>query len=38
MKDYLAPFAAAFVLCCVAFLAMDFVLMDVQGLSLIYRP
>ena len=36
MKDYVLPFACAFVVCAIAFLAMDYAVMAMQGLSLIY--
>lgn len=38
MKDYLLPFAAAFVVFGILFLALDFSMMKLQGLALIYRP
>ena len=37
MKDYMVPFAAAFVLCSVVFLALDFAVMNLQGLSLFFH-
>lgn len=37
MKDYLAPFALAFILCGIAFLALDITMMNLQGLSLIFH-
>lgn len=38
VKDYLVPFIAAFLVCGVVFLGIDYVLMNLQGLSLIFRP
>ncbi len=38
VKDYLVPFAIAFVVCCVVFVGLDFTIMKLQGLSLIYAP
>ena len=38
MKDYLLPFAGAFVVCAAAFLMMDYAVMAMQGLSLIFEP
>ncbi len=38
MKDYLVPFMAAFLVCGGVFLGIDYVLMNLQGLSLIFRP
>jgi hypothetical protein len=37
MKDYMVPFAAAFVFCGLAFLALDFAVMNLQGLSLFFH-
>lgn len=37
MKSYIVPFTAAFLLCCGAFLALDFLIMDAQGLSLFFH-
>lgn len=36
MKNYLAPFAVAFLASALVFFALDWVMMDVQGLSLFY--
>jgi hypothetical protein len=38
MKDYLLPFAAAFVVSGLAFLGLDLLMMNVQGLSLFFTP
>lgn len=38
MKAYLLPFTAAFIVFGVMFLALDFSVMKLQGLALIYRP
>ena len=38
MKDYIVPFSIAFVICCIGFVALDFVIMNLQGLTLIYEP
>ena len=38
VKDYLVPFLAAFLVCGVFFLGIDYALMNLQGLSLIFRP
>ncbi len=38
MKGYIVPFVAAFVVCAVVFLGIDYALMNLQGLSLIFRP
>ena len=38
MKEYLASFGVAFVVFAVAFLALDIAIMNLQGLSLIFRP
>ena len=38
MKDYLLPFAAAFIIFGVIFFALDYSVMKLQGLALIYRP
>ena len=38
MKTYLVPFAAAFIVFGIVFLALDFSVMKLQGLALIYRP
>lgn len=38
MKDYLIPFTAAFILCSAGFLTIDYTIMSLQGLSLIYHP
>ncbi len=37
MKDYLAPFCVAFVAFALVFFALDWVMMDVQGLSLFFE-
>ena len=36
MKQYAIPFAIAFVVCGLAFLALDYSIMHAQGLTLIY--
>ncbi len=36
MKQYAIPFAIAFVVCGLAFLAVDYAIMHAQGLTLIY--
>lgn len=38
MKAYLKPLAAAFIVFGIVFLALDFSVMKLQGLTLIYRP
>ncbi len=38
MKDYLLPFAAAFLISAVAFLGLDVLVMGMQGLSLFFSP
>ena len=38
MKDYLLPFVGAFVVCAAAFLVMDYAVMAMQGLNLIFTP
>lgn len=38
MKAYLVPFIAAFLVFGIVFLALDFSVMKLQGLALIYRP
>ncbi len=38
MKEYLAPFAIAFLVCGIAFLALDVAIMNLHGLSLIFHP
>lgn len=38
MKDYFLPFTAAFIICCGGFLALDYAIMSLQGLSLIFHP
>ena len=38
MKTYLVPFAAAFIVFGIVFLALDFSVMKLQGLALIFRP
>lgn len=38
MKVYLLPFAAAFLVFGIVFFALDFSVMKLQGLALIYRP
>ena len=38
MKTYLKPFIAAFIVFGIVFLALDFSIMKLQGLALIYRP
>lgn len=37
MKDYLAPFCVAFVAFALVFFALDWVMMDVQGLPLFFE-
>lgn len=38
MKAYLLPFVAALLVFGIVFLALDFSVMKLQGLALIYRP
>jgi hypothetical protein len=38
MKVYLMPFVGAFIVFGIVFLALDFSVMKLQGLTLIYRP
>ncbi len=38
MKGYLVPFAAALVICGAGFLAVDYAIMSLQGLTLIFHP
>ena len=38
VKDYLVPFIAAFLVCGAVFLGIDYALMNLQGLSLIFQP
>jgi hypothetical protein len=38
LRDYLVPFAVAFLAFCAAFLALDVAVMSLQGLTLIYQP
>lgn len=38
MREYLLPFVGAFVVCAAAFLAMDYAVMAMQGLGLIFKP
>lgn len=38
MKDYFIPFAVAFVVCGAAFLALDFTIMKLMGLTLLFQP
>jgi hypothetical protein len=38
MKTYLVPFVTAFLVFGIVFLALDFSVMKLQGLALIYRP
>jgi hypothetical protein len=38
MRDYLLPFVGAFVVCAGVFLAMDYAVMAMQGLDLIFKP
>ncbi len=38
MKNTVLPFAAAFVACAAAFLALDYAVMAMQGLSLVFQP
>ena len=37
MKAYLVPFVGAFIFFCLVFLALDFSMMKLQGLTLIYH-
>ena len=37
VKGYLVPFLAVFVLCAVGFVALDWAVMNMQGLSLIFE-
>lgn len=37
MKDYIVPFLLAFLGCGVGFLALDYIIMGLQGLSLIFH-
>jgi len=38
MKAYLLPFVAALIVFGIVFIALDFSVMKLQGLALIYRP
>jgi hypothetical protein len=38
VKSYLVPFAVAFVVCGGVFLGIDYAIMNLQGLSLIFHP
>ncbi len=38
MKDYFIPFTAAFIACGAGFLAIDYAIMSLQGLTLIFHP
>jgi len=38
MKIYLVPFVASFLVFGIVFLALDFSVMKLQGLALIFRP
>ena len=38
MRDYLLPFIAAFIVFGIVFLALDFSVLKLHGLALIYRP
>jgi len=38
MKAYLLPFIGAFIVFALVFLALDFSMMKLQGLTLIYHP
>ena len=38
MRAYLVPFVVAFIVFGIVFLALDFSVMKLQGLALIYRP
>lgn len=38
MKAYLTPLLTAFVLFAIAFLALDFTIMKLHGLTLVYHP
>lgn len=37
MKGYLVPFLAAFVVCAVAFVLLDWAIMNAQGLTLVFE-
>jgi len=37
MKAYLLPFVAAFIVFCIVFFALDFSMMKLQGLGLVYH-
>ncbi len=37
MKGYVVPFVLAFIACGIAFLALDYAIMSLQGLSLIFH-
>lgn len=38
MKEHLVPFAVAFAVCVLVFLALDYSIMKMMSLSLIYQP
>ncbi len=38
LKGYIVPFAAAFLVFAVGFVTLDYAVMRLQGLSLIYQP
>ncbi len=38
VRDFVAPFAIAFVAFCLVFLGLDFTIMKLQGLTLIFHP
>ena len=38
MKDHLVPFVVAFALCALAFLGLDYTIMKMMGLTLIFQP
>jgi hypothetical protein len=38
VKDYLVPFVVAFAVCSLLFLGLDYTIMKLMGLTLIYQP
>lgn len=38
MKEHLVAFVVAFAVCALVFLALDFTIMKMMGLTLIYQP
>jgi hypothetical protein len=38
VKGYLVPFVVAFAICALVFLGLDFSIMKMMGLTLIYQP